>query len=126
MRVCVGGAMAGAFVLVAMLAEPGRSSANQGVALPDAGAALPPSSQQITDLRGLLGEMTGRGFRIEVVSGKGEPTYRVLTGDGRVVAEGLRIDEVYTVDENLTVDRFGDYPGVLNEPLMLLDASRID
>lgn len=127
-KVGVASGMAGAFVLVAMLAEPGPSSASQGVSLPDASLATAPPIQPEArrDLAGLLGEMRGRTYRIEIVSGRGEPTYRVLTGDGRVLAEGLRADEVYTVNEHLTVDRFGDAPELMNGPLMLLEGAARD
>lgn len=127
-KVGVASGMAGAFVLVAMLAEPGRSSASQGVSLPDASLSTQPAVQSgaRADLAGLLGEMRGRTYRIEVVSGRGEPTYRVLAADGRVLAEGLRADEVYTIDEHLTVDRFGDAPELMNGPLMLLEGGARD
>lgn len=132
-RVSVAGGMAAAFVLVALLAEPGRSSASQGVTLPDRTLTTPSRAGNQVDLQGLLGELRGRMYRVEIVAGAGEPTYRVLTGSGTVLAEGLRADEVYTIDEHLTIDRFGDgplpdptgtgvgMPGLLGGPLMLLD-----
>jgi hypothetical protein len=126
--------MALAFVLVASLIEPGASRASElggGIVLPDGVSRdLPAAFYKVdssSDLGRSLGELDGRKFRIEIVSGRGgEPaTYRLLDANGSIVAEGLRADEVYTVDPDLTIDRMGDFPELdtpmTGGPLMLLE-----
>ncbi|MGP1308939.1 MAG: hypothetical protein ACTS27_01930 [Phycisphaerales bacterium] len=132
LRAGIAGVMALAFVGAASLFEPGVSSASEdgsGITLPEGVSRdLPAVFYQVdssSDLGRSLGEIKGRKFRIEIVAGRGgeEPTYRVLDADGNIVAEGLRADEVYSVDPDLTVDRMGDYPAEPSNsvgPLMLL------
>jgi hypothetical protein len=135
-RAGVAGGMALAFVLVASLIEPGASRASElggGIVLPDGVSRdLPAAFYKVdssSDLGRSLGELDGRKFRIEIVSGRGgEPaTYRLLDANGSIVAEGLRADEVYTVDSDLTIDRMGDFPELdtpmTGGPLMLLEAA---
>ncbi len=136
LRAGIAGGMALAFVLAASLIEPGASRASEsggGVVLPNGvSRELPAVFYKVdsaSDLGRSLGELDGRKFRIEIVSGRGgEPaTYRLLDANGGVVAEGLRADEVYSVDPDLTIDRMGDYPelesSLTGGPLMLLDAA---
>lgn len=136
LRACAAGGMALAFVLVASLIEPGASRASErsvGVVLPDGVTRDVPAAflrvDADSDLGRSLGALHGRRYTVEVVAGRGgEPaTYRVLNADGAIVADGLREEEMYSVDPDLTIDRMGDYPETprdLPGALMLLDASR--
>ncbi len=136
LRAGIAGGMALAFVLAASLIEPGASRASEqasSVVLPEGVSRdIPAIFYQVdssSDLGRSLGELDGRKFRIEIVSGRGgEPeTYRVLDANGSVVADGLRANEVYSVDPDLTIDRMGDFPELestlTGEPLMLLESS---
>jgi hypothetical protein len=135
-RAGVAGGMALAFVLAASLIDPGASRASEldgGIALPDGVSRDIPAIfykvDSSSDLGRSLGELDGRKYRIEIVSGRGgEPaTYRLLDANGSIVAEGLRDDEVYSVDPDLTIDRMGDYPELdspmTGGPLMLLETA---
>lgn len=124
-RVCVAGGMALAFVLAASLFEPGASRASErggAIVLPDGVSREIPAIfykvDSSTDFGRSLGELDGRKFRVEILSGRGgEPvTYRLLDANGSIVAEGLREDEVFTVDPDLTIDRMGDFP-MLDAPM---------
>jgi len=140
LRAGLAGGFALAFVFLASRIDPSASRASESAGLtftlPDGVSTDIPSVfyevNSSSDLGRSLGELRGRKVRVEIVSGRGgaEPTYRVLDADGRVLADGLRADEVYTVDPDLTIDRMGDYPeldesaATVVGPLMLLDAGR--
>ncbi len=135
LRAGIAGGMALAFVLAASLIEPGASRASEAggtIVLPNGVSRdLPEIFYKVdssSDLGRSLGELDGRKFRIEIVSGRGggPATYRVLDANGSIVADGLRDNEVYSVDPDLTIDRMGDFPELdapmTGGPLMLLDS----
>lgn len=54
--------------------------------------------------RPLLGSLKGKDYTVWIYSSRTAPVYTVVSGDGRILQEGLEVDEVYRAFPDLPID----------------------